>query len=105
MSVSYSLAFVVQAQPFNGWCRPSTRGHQTRDLAWRLRGQSSPVPILHGPAGLTEDIWTFGTYEPLPFAAPKPWLMFTRSPGRGSWVIGAVLAADGSVTHEQSRMP
>ena len=61
----------------------------------------APKPL---PAGLTEDIGTFETYEPKPFAAPKPGLKSKRSSGRGRGVMGAVLAADESVTHEQSRM-
>jgi hypothetical protein len=56
-----------------------------------------------GPSGLTEDL---GTFDPPPvFQAPKPGLKASkRGPARGKGVMGAVLAADGSVTHEPSRI-
>ena len=39
------------------------------------------------------------------FSVPKPGLKSAkRTPARGKGVVGAVLAADGSVTHEPSRM-
>jgi hypothetical protein len=73
-----------------------------------------PLQIISeaGPgssAGLTEDIGTFDT-TPMqassqPFQAPKPGLKSNkRAPARGKGVMGAVLAADGSVTHEPSRI-
>lgn len=42
---------------------------------------------------------------PSTFSVPKPGLKSAkRAPARGKGVVGAVLAADGSVTHEPSRM-
>ena len=39
------------------------------------------------------------------FSVPKPGLKASKRPSaRGKGVIGAVLAPDGTVTHEQSRM-
>ena len=62
---------------------------------------SEPAPS--GSGGLTEDIGTFDS--PPVFQAPKPGLKTSkRGPARGKGVMGAVLAADGSVTHEPSRI-
>ena len=42
---------------------------------------------------------------PPQFSVPKPGLKSAkRAPARGKGVVGTVLAADGSVTHEPSRM-
>ena len=62
-----------------------------------------------GSRGLTEDIGVFESSfeEPVgrTFQAPKPGLKASkRAPARGKGVMGAVLAADGSVTHEPSRI-
>ena len=99
MSVSSSLEFVAQgpAQPTE-----SEMPLERPAVTWAEPVEWPALTPL--PAGLTEDIGTFETYEPKPFAAPKPGLKSKRSSGRGRGVMGAVLAADGSVTHEQSRM-
>jgi hypothetical protein len=55
--------------------------------------------------GLTEDIGVFDEPAGRAFQAPKPGLKANkRAPARGKGVMGAVLAADGSVTHEPSRI-
>ena len=109
MSVSSSLEFVAQGpaqvsempleRPAVTWAEP-VEWPAPNPLAEPVEWPAA-TPL---PAGLTEDIGTFETYEPKPFAAPKPGLKSKRSSGRGRGVMGAVLAADGSVTHEQSRM-
>jgi hypothetical protein len=72
--------------------------------------QSLQIISEAGPgsvSGLTEDIGMFET-QPVPstsFQAPKPGLKSNkRAQARGKGVMGAVLAADGTVTHEPSRI-
>ena len=92
MSVSSSLEFVAQ-----GPAQVSEMPLVRPAVTWAEPVEWPALTPL--PAGLTEDIGTFETYEPKPFAAPKPGLKSKRSSGRGRGVMGAVLAADGSVTH------
>jgi hypothetical protein len=96
----------------------------------RPLSQQVPVPVASQPPGFSfdEDIGmmedagplmgsssgaappTGGTIDmqsaaPPAFSVPKPGLKSAkRPPARGKGVVGAVLAADGSVTHEPSRM-
>ena len=54
------------------------------------------------PAAITPPV---DSVAPPQFSVPKPGLKASkRTPARGKGVIGAVLAPDGSVTHEPSRM-
>lgn len=62
-----------------------------------LMGSSAPPPPVE-----TIDMQSAA---PPTFSVPKPGLKSAkRAPARGKGVVGAVLAADGSVTHEPSRM-
>jgi len=79
-----------------------------------------PVLVLDEDIGIMEDAGPLlGSAAPQPsadtidlqqtalsrFSVPKPGLKSTKRPlARGKGVVGAVLAADGSVTHEPSRM-
>ena len=72
--------------------------------------QSLQIVSVAGPgsaSGLTEDIGKFET-PPMPsssFQAPKPGLKANkRSQARGKGVMGAVLAANGTLKHEPSQI-
>ena len=56
-----------------------------------------------GSAGLVEEIGFFEESRPT-FSVPKPGLKAAPRRNKGKGVMGAVLASDGSVTQEQSRM-
>ena len=56
-----------------------------------------------GSAGLVEEIGFFEESRPA-FSVPKPGLKAAPRRGKGKGVLSAVLASDGSVTQEQSRM-
>ena len=63
-------------------------------------------PLLaSAPAPSPMDTMDLRAAAPTQFSVPKPGLKSAqRAPVRGKGVMGAVLAADGSVTHEPSRM-
>jgi hypothetical protein len=73
--------------------------------------QSLQIVSVAGPgsaSSLTEDIGTLSETPPMPFSsfqAPKPGLKANkRSQARGKGVMGAVLAANGTLKHEPLRI-
>lgn len=104
-----------RAEPKRG--RGESRVTVTRDQSFFERPWPAPLPeepaLGAQPPGEAGEPLSSGSFQPPPlearpdpvFSVPKPGLKSARRPtGKGRGVLGSVLAADGSVTQEQSRM-
>jgi len=97
-----SRADAALSTPMQGSFRDTeTQGSTSREVI-----DTGLLSTLRETASSTSQAMEIPTPEaPAAFTISKPGIKSTKRPsGRGKGVIGAVLGADGSVTHEQSRM-
>ena len=99
--------------PSDGDCQPLMWDPAFFGAAWMDTGPPLPEPSgrhdpdggLREPAGSSQGVFEESRREPV-FSVPKPGLKAAgkRPAAKGRGVLSSVLAADGSVTQEQSRM-